>query len=369
MANDYYKILGVERGANDDEIKKAYRKLAHKFHPDKSGGDEAKFKEINEAYQVLSDKSKRQQYDQFGQTFEQAQAGGQGQGFGGFEGFDFGGFSAKGGSAYGGDFQDFGFEDIFSNIFGGGGGGRRSRKKAGKDIQADAEISFEEMVRGARRTVDIYKKIVCDRCHGTGGEPGAKKDTCPTCHGSGQVRRTMQSFLGSFSQVSTCPTCQGAGEIYSEKCKKCGGDGRVKEEESIEIEIPAGIQDGQTLSMEGYGEAGEKGAPSGSLYVNIHVSTHSKFKREKNNIISSEHITFPQAVLGDKINVDTIEGRLKMKIPAGTQSGEIFKIKGEGIPSLDRRGRGDHLVKIIVDIPKRLSRKQKELIEKLGETK
>lgn len=365
MANDYYKILGIERDANDDEIKKAYRKLAHKFHPDKSGGDEAKFKEINEAYQVLSDKSKRQQYDQFGQTFEQAQSGGQGQGFGGF--------SAQGGSASGWDFSnfdvgDFGFEDIFSNIFGGGGGRRRSRKKAGNDIQVDAEISFEEMVKGAKRTVDIYKKIVCDRCHGTGGEPGVKKDTCPTCHGSGQVRRTMQSFLGSFSQVSTCPTCQGAGGIYSEKCKKCGGDGRVKEEESIEIEIPAGIQDGQTLSMEGYGEAGEKGAPSGSLYVNIRVSPHSKFKREKNNIISNEHITFSQAVLGDKINVNTIGGQLKMKIPAGTQSGEIFKIKGEGVPFLDRRGQGDHLVKIIVDIPKHLNRRQKELIEKLKET-
>jgi len=363
MANDYYKILGVERGANDDEIKKAYRKLAHKYHPDKSGGDEAKFKEINEAYQVLSDKSKRQQYDQFGQTFEQAQSGGQGQGFGGF---DFSGFQGFGQQGQGGfDFQDFGFEDIFSNIFGGGSGRKRSRKKAGGDIQVDAEISFEEMVKGTKRTVDIYKKVVCDRCHGTGGEPGAKKETCPTCHGSGQVRRTMQSFLGSFSQVSTCPTCQGAGEIYSEKCKKCGGDGRVKEEENIEIEIPAGIQDGQTLSMEGYGEAGEKGAPSGNLYVNIRVSPHSKFKREKNNIISSEHITFPQAVLGDKINVDTINGQLKMKIPSRTQSGEIFKIKGEGVPFLDRRGRGDHLVKIIVDIPKRLNRDQKKLIEKL----
>jgi molecular chaperone DnaJ len=361
MANDYYKTLGVERGATDDEIKKAYRRLAHKHHPDKSGGNEAEFKKINEAYQVLSDKSKRQQYDQFGQTFDQGGFQG-GQGFGGF---DFSGFNQQ---AQGGfDFQDFGFEDIFSDIFGGGGSRRRSKKKAGKDIQVDAEISFEEMVKGAKRTANIYKNVVCDKCHGTGGEPDARKETCPTCHGSGQIRKTMQSFFGNFSQVSTCPTCQGAGETYSERCRKCGGDGRVREEDEIEIDIPAGIQDGQTLSMEGQGEAGEKGAPSGNLYVNIHVTSHPKFKREKNNIISSEQITFSQATLGDKINVDTINGQLKMKIPAGTQSGEIFKIKGEGVPSLDRRGRGDHLVKIIVKIPKHLNREQKELIERLKE--
>ena len=290
MANDYYKILGVERGATDDEIKKAYRKLAHKHHPDKSGGNEAEFKKINEAYQVLSDKAKRQQYDQFGQTFDQGGFGGQqGQGFGGF---DFSGFQGFGGqqSQGGFDFQDIGFEDIFSDIFGGGfgRGKRRSRKKAGKDVQIDVEITFEEMVKGASRTITLYKSMTCDKCHGTGGEPGAKKETCPTCKGSGQVKQTMQSFFGSFSQVSTCPTCQGAGETYSEKCKKCGGDGRVKGEENIEIDIPAGIQEGQTLSLEGQGEAGEKGAPSGNLYVNIHVIPHQKFKREKNNILSKE---------------------------------------------------------------------------------
>lgn len=362
MAKNYYDILGVSKGATDDEIKKAYRKLAHKYHPDKSGGDEAKFKEINAAYQVLSDKTKRQQYDQFGQTFEQGGFGGsQGQGFGGF---DFSGFQGFGQQGQGGfDFQDFGFEDIFSDIF--GGGRRKSRKKAGRDIQVDAEITFEEMVNGAHRSFSIYKNAVCERCHGTGGEPGAKKETCPTCHGSGQVRKTMQSFFGSFSQVSTCQTCQGAGEIYSEKCRSCGGDGRVKKEETVEIEIPAGIQDGQTLSMEGYGEAGEKGASNGNLYVNIHVVPHSKFKREKNNIISEEHITFSQAVLGDKIFVDTIGGKIKMKVPTGTQSGEVFKIRDEGVPFLDKRGRGDHLVKIIVDVPKHLNREQKELIERL----
>ncbi|MFH0969112.1 MAG: molecular chaperone DnaJ [Patescibacteria group bacterium] len=363
MATSYYDILGVSKTASDDEIKKAYRKLAHKHHPDKSGGDEKKFKEINAVYQVLSDKAKRQQYDQFGQTFEAGQAGG-------FGGFDFSGFQGfnqnQGGPTGGWDFQDIGFDDIFSDIFGGNFGNRRkTRKKPGKDIQIDIEITFEEMVRGASKIINLYKNAVCGRCHGTGGEPGAKKETCPACHGSGQVRKTMQSFFGSFSQVSTCPTCQGAGEINSDKCHRCGGDGRVKEEERIEIDIPAGIQDGQTLSLEERGEAGEKGAPSGNLYVNIHVIPHLKFKREKNNIISSEHITFSQAVLGDKIDIDTINGMLKMKVPAGTQSGEIFKIKDEGVPFLDRRGRGDHLVKIIVKIPKHLTREQKEIIEKL----
>ena len=364
MAKDYYEILGVSKNATDDEIKKAYRKLAHKYHPDKAGGDEAKFKEINAAYQVLSDKTKREQYDQFGQTFEQGGfQGGQGQGFGGF---DFSGFQGFGGQNQNGfDFQDFGFDDIFSNIF--GGSRKRTRKKPGKDIQIDVEITFEEMVKGTDRTVKIYKNITCDRCHGTGGEPEAKKETCPTCHGTGQVRKTMQSFFGSFSQVTTCPTCEGAGEVYSQKCKRCGGNGRIKEEETIDVDIPAGIQDGQTLSMEGMGEAGEKGASSGNLYINIHIVPHQKFKREENNMISEEHITFSQAVLGDKIDVETIDGSLKMKVPAGTQSGEVFRIKGEGVPFLDRRGKGDQLVKIIVDVPKHPSREQKELIEKLKE--
>lgn len=375
MSQDYYKILGVSKGATDDEIKKAYRKLAHKYHPDKTGGDEAKFKEINSAYQVLSDKAKRQQYDQFGQTFDQ---GGAGQGFGGFEGF-----SAGGGPTGGWDFGDifnqarqggganfeFGgdFSDIFSDIFG-GGGGRRKKAKAGRDIQMDAEISFEEMVNGAARNAKLYKTVACSVCSGTGGEPGAKEEMCPTCKGSGQVQKITRSFFGSFSQVSTCRTCGGSGKIFSKKCRKCGGDGRVKEEQEIKIEIPAGIQDGQTISLQEQGEAGEIGAPSGDLYVNVHVRPHQKFKREGNNIASQETITFSQAVLGDKISVETIDGAIMMKIPGGTQSGEIFRIREKGVPYLGKRGRGDHLVKIIVRIPKHLSREQKELIEKLSDT-
>ncbi|MCX6766144.1 MAG: molecular chaperone DnaJ [Candidatus Moranbacteria bacterium] len=354
---DYYKILGVNRNASDDEIKKAYRKLAHKYHPDKAGGDEKKFKEINEAYQVLSDKAKRQQYDQFGRTFEQT-----GAGFGGFEGFDFGSFSGRGGSSW-----DFGgFEDIFSDIFGEGFTGRTgTRRRAGRDIQVDVEISFEEMVQGTRRDVNLYKSVVCSVCHGTGGEPGAKEQSCPTCGGSGQVRKTTRSFFGSFTQVSTCPTCVGTGKTYSQKCHKCGGDGRVKEYQAVAINIPAGIQDGQTITLPGQGEAGEHGGAGGDLYTSVHVRPHPKFQRERDNITSTEQITFSQAVLGDKIAVETVEGSVKMKIPAGTQSSEIFRIKDEGIPHLGKRGRGDHLVKIVVKIPRHPSREQKELIEKL----
>lgn len=356
---DYYKVLGIEKGASDEEIKKAYRKLAHKYHPDKKGGDEKKFKEINEAYQVLSDKQKRAQYDQFGQTFQGgSQAGGQGQGFGGFD------FSGFGGQAGGGE-----WEDIFSDIFGGGFGGRgQARQKTGKDIQMDVEISFEEMVKGASRDVKLYKGVKCDICNGSGGEPGAKEETCSTCKGSGKIKKTVNSFFGTFAQVVVCDTCKGKGKTYSKKCHKCGGDGRIKEEQTINIEIPEGIYDGQTISLRGQGEAGEMGAPAGDLFVVVHVKPHKKFKRENNNIFSKEHISFAQAALGDKIDVNTIEGNVKMKIPSGTQSGELFRIRDKGVPSLEGRGRGDHLVEIVVDVPKKLSRDQKRIVQQLKDS-
>ncbi|EKD46663.1 MAG: chaperone HSP40, co-chaperone with DnaK [uncultured bacterium] len=359
MANtDYYKILGVDKGASDDEIKKAYRKLAHKYHPDKSGGDAEKFKEINSAYQVLSDKSKRAQYDQFGSNFDQ-RGGGGGQGFGGF---DFSGFQ-QGGQGF--DFGE-GFEDIFSDIFGGSRGGGRDSRRAGRDIQVDTEISFEEMVSGVGRDFSLLRSITCDVCNGSGGEPGAKEETCPTCNGAGQVRQASRSIFGSFTQVVTCPTCSGTGKTVSKKCHKCGGDGRTKEKQNVHIDIPAGISDGQTISAQGQGEAGERGARSGDLYVNVHVRPHEKFERKGNNLLSTEHISFSQAVLGDKINVKTIDGEVKMKIPSGTQSGEMFRIKGQGVPQLGRSGvRGDQLVTIIVDVPKNPSREQKKLIEEL----
>ena len=362
---DYYKTLGVEKNASDDEIKKAFRKLAHKYHPDKKGGDEKKFKEINQAYQVLSDKTKRQQYDQFGQNFEQAGAG-QGSGgfdFSGFQGFSgrqggFEGFSAQGGAT--------GWEDIFSDVFG-GGARAGSRQKTGRDIQADVEISFEEMVNGARRELKLYKSTACSACGGSGGEPGSKEETCSKCKGAGQVKKTIKSFFGTFVQASVCPACRGKGKTFSQKCRKCGGDGRVKEYQNIEVEIPAGIQSGQTISLRGQGEAGELGTPAGDLYITVRVKPHNKLGRENDNIISSEEITFPQAALGDKIEVETIGEKLKMKIPSGTQSGEIFRIRGKGIPHLGSRSKGDHLVKIIIKTPQRLSREQKRLMKELGE--
>ena len=352
---DYYKILGVDKSASDDEIKKAYRKLAHKYHPDKKGGDENKFKEINGAYQVLSDKAKRQQYDQFGQNFE----GGGGSGFGGFSGqsggFDFSGFS-QGGAEW---------EDIFSDIFGGSRRGSQGRKKTGQYIQVDVEISFEEMVRGVDKTINLYKRVTCDHCHATGGEPGSKEEKCPECKGAGQIRRTMNSILGTFSQVVTCPTCKGKGVSYSQKCTKCGGDGRVRENRSIKVSIPGGIYDGQAVTLQGQGEAGELGGLSGDLYIVVHVKNHPAFKRKDFDILSEQHISFSQAVLGEKIEVETIDGKVRMKIPSGTQSGELFRIRERGASRLGSSGRGDHFVKIIVDVPKKISRQQKKIIEEL----
>jgi molecular chaperone DnaJ len=371
---DYYNILGVKKDASDDEIKKAYRKLAHKHHPDKTGGDEAKFKEINEAYQVLSDKTKRSQYDQFGQTFN-SQGGPSGGG-------GFGGFSAGGGPASGWDFSGFGgqqsgqgfefdfgggdFEDIFSNIFGGGQKGGSRGKKRGQDIQVDVEIDFSEMATGAKREINLRRSVSCDRCDGTGGEPGAKVETCPVCKGAGRVQKNVRSFLGSFSQVTNCPQCQGEGKVYSKKCSKCGGDGRVKENQKIDISIPAGIADGQTISIPGQGEAGEKGARAGDLYVLVHVRPHPKFVRSGNDILSTEYISFSLATLGGETEVETLSGKLILKIPSGTQSGETFRIKEKGIPDVHGRGRGHQMVKIIVRIPKKLSREEKRIIEELG---
>lgn len=362
---DYYKVLGVDKNFSDDEIKKAYRELAHKYHPDKTGGDEAKFKEINEAYQVLSDKTKRAQYDQFGQTFDGDQssgAGGQGdfsgfEGFssqGGFGGFDFGGFTKQQSGSAGG------WEDVFSDMFNGG-----TREGGGADIQTDVEISFAEMVSGVKKEIKLYKNIRCSVCDGTGGKPGAKETNCKTCQGSGKIRKTVQTVLGTIAQETTCPDCRGKGKVFSEKCKKCSGEGIIKEEKNISIDIPAGINDGQTISIRGEGEAGKNGAPEGDLFVNIHIIPHQKFTREGNDILSMEEISFTQAILGDKIDVETIDGITVMKIPSGTQSGEVFRIRGKGIPYLRGVGRGNHLVKIKVIIPKKISRRQKKLIKEL----
>lgn len=359
MSKDYYNILGVSKDASADEIKKAYRKLAHQHHPDKKGGDEAKFKEINEAYQVLSDQQKRQQYDQFGQTFEQAQSQGD---FSGFEGFrDFSSFA----SGFGGGGGQGGFEEIFQDIFSQAGfGGRTTREPVGSDIAVDVEISFEEMAKGVERELDLYKKVLCQDCNGTGAKNKQMKK-CQKCGGTGKIQKAVRSILGTFSQVRPCDECRGRGEVPEQKCDKCGGDGVRRDYQKMKIKIPAGIEDGQTIRVTGGGEAPRGGGQSGDLYLNIHVKPHADFIRQGEDIKSTQKIDFSQAVLGDKITVATIDGSVAIKIPAGTQSGDVLKIKNRGIDREGRFSRGDHLVKIQIQTPERLSRQQKKLVEEL----
>lgn len=360
---DYYEILGVPKGASDDEIKRAYRKLAQKYHPDKPGGDEKKFKEINSAYQVLSDKQKRSQYDQFGSTFEQAQSQGQG-GFGDAEGFGgFSGFADAFRNMYG---DGGGLGDIFGDIFDNRrsrGGGRRARR--GEDIVVDAEITLEEVFSGAERQLKIYKRTVCSSCQGSGLEPGSKIITCLTCKGKGEIRQSRRTPFGAFTQVSPCSECEGTGKKAENKCRACGGDGRVREETPINIKIPAGVEDGMALTLEGAGESGPKGGASGDLYVNIHILPHKYFIRQNSDLIYELEITFSQAALGVKIDVPTISGKAALIVPSGIESGKVIRMRGKGMPRLNSYGRGDQLVKIKIKTPKSLTKRQEELLEEL----
>jgi len=368
MAKDYYKTLGIDKNASKDEIKQAYRKLAHQCHPDKTGGEDKKFKEINEAYSVLSDDTKRQQYDQFGDAFF-TQGGQAGQnvnwedifrtysnrGEGGAQ-FDFGDIFGQGG----------GFSDIFSEFFG-GNDTRRARKEKGKDIAIDVEITLEEAFAGTQREIDLKKFIICPHCKGSGGEPGSGRKKCPTCDGSGQVQETRRTVFGTFSQISTCPKCGGAGEIPEKECRQCKGVGRTNDIESMKVDLPAGVDDGQTIKISGKGEAAKKGGINGDLYIRVHLKPHKIFQRKRDDIYIDAEIKFSQAVLGDKIEIPTLEGNLKLKVPAGTESGQIFSLKGKGMPRLNGYGKGDEFVKIKIKVPKRLSKKEEELIKKLKE--
>lgn len=363
MAKNYYEILGVSKEAGDEEIKKAYRKLAHQHHPDKAGGDEAKFKEINEAYQVLSDKQKRSQYDQFGSTFE-----GAGAGAGGFGGFDFSNFGGFGGGAEGFNFEgDLG--DIFGDIFGGGRGGSRARRERGQDVSVDVEITLEEALSGTERDIKIYVAVPCDRCTGTGVEPGSKMEKCPTCGGSGFIENQRRTMFGVFAQREACPECRGTGERPEKKCTKCGGDGRVKDEKTIKVNIPAGIADGQTIRITGAGEAGPRPggekSSAGDLYVTAHLKHHTLFERRGDDLLHRLEISFTQAALGDSANVPTLKGKIKLKIPSGIQSGKVIKISGGGFPHLQGRGTGDMYITMQIKTPEKLSRKQKNLLEDL----
>jgi len=363
MSKDYYNILGVSKSASPDDIKKAFREKAHKFHPDKQGGDEAKFKELNEAYQVLGDQQKRSQYDQYGQTFEQARAGG---GFSGFEGFrDFSGFS-NGFNINLDDLGDImgGFGDIFGFSAQGGQGRRRARR--GSDIEVILNLSFIEAVFGVEREISLKKNITCPRCKGDGAEPGASKETCPACKGSGRVVKTQRTILGNMQIQSTCPTCHGEGKIIKEKCHQCKGGGVVNEIAGLNIKIPAGIDNGETIRYAGQGEAAPAGGPAGDLYIKVRVAPDKRFSRQGYDILSKIEISVSAASLGGKIEVEAVDGPVELKIPDGTQSGRVFRLKGKGITRLNGRGRGDQLVEIIVKIPTGLSRKQKEMLRDLG---
>lgn len=357
---DYYEILGVSRSASTDEIKKAYRKMAHLYHPDKKGGDEAKFKEINEAYQTLSDPQKRSNYDRFGKGdfgsgFNQKGSQSQG-GFGGFsEEFNF--YSSS-----------RGFEDIFSDIFSSTGFGRSDSEETsrGADISVDVELTFEEMAKGAKKSIKLYKKKKCSSCEGTGAERGQTK-TCSVCGGAGIVRKTRRSFFGNFVQTEVCGKCFGSGRVPEKKCRNCGGDGTVRDYQEIEVQFPSAVETGQTLQMSGYGEAGERGTRSGDLYLNIRIKEHPELKRKGFHILSKKEINFSQAVLGTEIEVKTIDGSVTIKVPPGIRSGDFLKIRGRGIYFPQSERRGDHLVEIILKVPQSLTRKQRRLLEELKE--
>ena len=354
---DYYDVLGVDKSADATAIKKAYRKLAMKYHPDKNPGDkeaEEKFKEINEAYEVLSDETKRRNYDQFGHE------GVNGQGFGGAGGF--------GGQGFGG-FDDI-FGDIFGDMFGGGfSGGSRQRRRGperGADIKQRVNISFEEAAFGKKVQVKINRSEECDQCHGSGAKPGTSKNTCPTCHGSGQVQSVQRTPFGNIASTRTCSTCNGEGEVIDSPCSKCHGKGSIRKTKTIEVDIPAGIDNGQMIKLGGQGELGTRGGPRGDLYIEVNVQSHPLFTRDGYDVYLEMPITFAQATLGDKIQVPTLDCKVEYEVPEGTQTGTVFRLKGKGIPKLKSNVRGDQYVKVTVEIPKKLNEKQKELVREFA---
>jgi molecular chaperone DnaJ len=348
---DYYELLGLQKGASDDEIKKAFRKLAIKYHPDKNKGDkeaEEKFKEINEAYQVLSDPQKKAQYDQFGTT-DFSSAGGGYNGFNGAEGFDFG---------------DLG--DIFGSFFGGGfngGSRRRNGPERGHDLEYNVTLKFEEAVFGVEKEISITRNENCESCNGTGAKAGTSPKTCDKCHGTGQIRMQRSTPLGNIVTQTTCDKCGGRGTIITDPCNTCHGTGKVRKNRKITIKIPAGVDTGNVIPLRGHGEHGKNGGPAGDLYINIRVMPHNVFKREGNDIYIDTHISFASAALGVEIKVPTVDGDVKYTIPSGTQPETRFRLKGKGVPRVNGNGRGDQYVKVVVDVPKSLNEKQKEALK------
>lgn len=350
---DYYEILGIDKNATDADIKKAYRKLAKQYHPDLNPGDkeaEQKFKEVNEAYEILSDQQKRSNYDQFGH------AGNDPNGFGGF---GSGGFGGTGG-----------FEDIFDMFFGGGGFGGSTRRKGpqkGADLRVDIELKFEEAAFGKEEDIEITRMEDCHTCSGTGAKPGTKVKTCDKCNGAGQVQYTQNTPLGRFVNVKTCDKCNGEGKTIETPCNTCHGTGKEQKVRTIHINIPAGVDNGSVLPLRGEGEPGDKGGRRGDLYVYIHVKPHPIFTREGNNIYCEVPITFAQAALGVELSVPTLDGKVKYNIAEGTQTGTVFRLKGKGVPNVRGYGRGDQYVKIKVEVPKKLNKEQKDLLQKFAE--
>lgn len=355
---DYYEVLGVGKDASADEIKKAFRRKAVELHPDKQGGDEAKFKEVNEAYEVLKDQQKRQRYDQFGH----AGVGGAAGGGNPFEGFN--GFGGAQGQNINFDFGDLGLGDIFNSFFG-GGQQQQGRQARGRDVEARVDISFEDAVFGTEAKLELNLNDTCEHCKGTTVEPGYKLKTCDTCHGSGQVVTATRTIFGNIQQAAICPTCHGTGKVPEKVCTVCHGKGTQAKKQKIDLKIPAGIDDGATIRLREHGEAIANG-PKGDLYVNIRVKPHKKFTREGDLILSEEHVDMVEAALGTEIEVDTVDGKVRMKVPAGTQSGSDFKLSNHGVPHLRGNTRGAHIVTILVDTPTKLSKQQKELLEQFN---
>ncbi len=352
---DYYEVLEIGREATDTDIKKAYRKLAKQYHPDVNPEDksaEAKFKEVNEAYEVLSDPQKKARYDQYGHAgVDPNSFGGAGAGFGDF---DFGGIG-----------------DIFESFFGGGGFGRSSRGRSGPqrgaDIKYSMQLTFEEAAFGVQKEISISRHENCSNCSGTGAKPGTSPETCKHCNGTGQVQYKQSTPFGQFVNVKTCDVCRGEGKIITNPCPDCNGKGKVKKTVKRTIDIPAGIDDGQTISMRGEGEPGSKGGPAGDVYITVAVKPHAIFKRQGNDVVCEMPITFVQAALGAELEVPTLDGKVKYSIPEGTQTGSIFRLKSKGIPYLRGNGRGDQYVKVEIDVPKKLNDKQKELLKQFAE--
>jgi molecular chaperone DnaJ len=364
---DFYEILGVSKSSSQDEIKKAYRKVAMQFHPDRNPGDKAaeeKFKEAAEAYEILSDADKRAQYDRFGhQAFSPGRGGGGGHSGGGMNMDDI--FSQFG--------DIFGDESPFGSFFGGGGnrrsaGGSRSKGTRGSNLRVKIKLNFEEIAKGAQKTIKVKKYVLCNTCNGSGAKDKNSVQNCGTCGGSGQVRRVQNTFLGQMQTVTTCPTCNGEGSTVTHKCTACKGDGRVYGEETMAIDIPAGVREGMQLSLSGKGNAGERGGAAGDLIVLIEEEPHQQLHRDGLNVAFDLHISIPDAVFGTQVEVPTIDGRAKIKIPPGTQSGKIFRLKGKGFPNVNSYEKGDQLIQVNVWTPQHVSSSEKEMLEKLQQS-